>query len=282
MISRDVAAQALYLLCFQDDTEVDGYIERFTSHYGSLSLESARAALAQPDSLDHAFAIFLLGLSAYPASQAYLRHYLMSGDPWEQWPSVLCLGAARDPVAFPHLCDLLTAQFPDDSKDLPPGSGYLIVWRPYLARLLGAWGSRKAVVPLRRALIAALKLPEEQWNAHDLDDFADEVVFALGRLKSVGALTGVATNAATLDLWRIHLVVGSLYDRYPVPTGALRKSDVPSSLFMRVEALLDHQWGIPHHEADAGLKKYRIQYGWKVESRYQHEVIEHKGILDLT
>ncbi|HEX2350115.1 MAG TPA: hypothetical protein VHI51_16885, partial [Ktedonobacterales bacterium] len=237
-ISHDAAARALYLLCYQDDSEVDGYVERFISRYGSLSLESARAALAQSDSFDHVFAIFLLGLSAYPTWQVHLRPYLTSADPWEQWSSVLCLGAVHDPAAFPLMCDLLTAQFPADPKVLTPGSGYLLVWRPYLARLLGAWGSREAVVPLRHALVSALELDEEQWNAYDLDDFTDEVVFALGRLKAVGALTGIVTEVAQLDLWRIHLIVGSVYGRDPMPPGAFRKSDVPSSIFMRLETLL--------------------------------------------
>jgi len=115
-ISHDAAARALYLLCYQDDSEVDGYVERFISRYGSLSLESARAALAQSDSFDHVFAIFLLGLSAYPTWQVHLRPYLTSADPWEQWSSVLCLGAVHDPAAFPLMCDLLTAQFPADPK----------------------------------------------------------------------------------------------------------------------------------------------------------------------
>jgi len=45
---------------------------------------------------------------------------------------------------------------------------------------------------------------------------------------------------------------------------------------------LIHQWGINLQEADVALRKYSVQYGWKVESRYKHEFIEHKGILDLT
>jgi hypothetical protein len=279
MITSDAAARALFLLCYQDDVEIATYFERFASRYGTLSLDSVLAALARGDSLERLFAIFLLGMSDDPEQRAHVRPFLASDDPWEQWPSALCLGVARDPEVFPLICSLLTAQWPTNPDFRQAGSGYIMMWRPYLARLLGEWGHPEAVAPLRQALVTVLDLSEEEWDHYDLAEFTDEVVFALGRLQAIGVLTGIQAPTAQIDLWRIHMCVGSLFGHYPMPPHAFWLRGEPSEALRAVWKALEGQWGITREQASGALRRYD---GWKVEARYQAEIIEHRSMLDLS
>lgn len=280
VIMRDAAARALYLLCYDDEIEIDAYLGRFISRYGSLSHESAIAALVHTDSFDRAFSIFLLGMSEHPLWRSHVLSFLASDDPWEQWPSALCLGAVKDPAAFPVMCALLTAHLPSHPNYWEAGSGYLLVWRPYIARLLGEWGRLEAVAPLRQALDTVLGLSEESWYSLDLGDFTDEVVFALGRLQALGALTGLRAPIARIDRWRIHLSVGSMFGRYAMlPQGTLQMSDQPSEALQALLTMLETRWGITREQARAALRQYP---GWKVEWRYKAEFIDQRSSLDLS
>lgn len=279
MIARDVGARVLELLCYENDSEIEDYLEGFTARYGELSFDAAVGALRHNDSFDRLFAIFLLGMSDDPMQRAQVGPFLASDDPWEQWPSALCLGVARDAAVFPLICKLLTAQWPTSPDYREAGAGYVKVWRPYLARLLGEWGRREAVVPLRQALLATLELSDEIWDDHDLAEFTDEVVFALGRLQAIGALTAIQATPTQLDQWRIHLCVGSLFGHYPMPEHSLRPQGKSSEAIQALWMALKEQWGLTIEQAHDSLRRYQ---GWKVEARYHSEFIERRGMLDLS
>lgn len=96
------------------------------------------------------------------------------------------------------------------------GPDWFEVQHLHLASLLGGWGDRMLISPLRETLA---RLWQVEQNAPDNINqtgmqlwwgYQDELAYALGQLGAFDALTGLEVSADRLRVWTVNLALGYL------------------------------------------------------------------------
>jgi hypothetical protein len=208
-------------------------LQAFAARWGAVTPKSLESAIGEGEGEEKLFAIFALGYSdgLTLAQRNLIQTQLADMNALVRWASAICLGQAGDKRALPVLCQMLTEYLPQRWEDyFQAPEPRFEQWRTYAPILLGSLGEPLAMPPLRQTLRMLVKLlgqqtvspdmlfdlepadyPPEQRN---LVFFQDDIVYALGRLGAFGALTGLNAAAPYLDMWMVHLVMGSLHGQY--------------------------------------------------------------------
>lgn len=235
---------------------------------------------------DRLFALLTLGTLGTAEAHEALLPYLDSSVVEERWASAICLGELREVQALPVLMNMLMEVF-SPAIEYQRG-GLLWHWREAIPVILGEWGERVAVVPLRHALVQVLQVQRtvrneaadavmdgEEW---EWQDYADVIVYALGQLKAIAALTGIETEVARLDVLRIQLILGYLHGRYPIVSTA-RWNEQPE-LARDVNELLETLFGLDREERKRSLHQYEVEKAFDMVTRYKREFVEHKRLFE--
>jgi hypothetical protein len=105
----------------------------------------------------------------------------------------------------------------------------------------------------------------KQAHLHNLIDFEDDIVYALGRMGALGALTGVAAAQPFHLVWAVHLVMAQVYDQY-------QRSDIVPALSPALEADLRERllstFGLTAAEQDQALALYMLTKVARIRMRY--------------
>jgi HEAT repeat protein len=265
------------LLLGEDDKARQNLMATFATTWGGYSEDALIHAIDQGSGIDLVLAALALGDLGTPNARERLIPLLTSQQPVARWASALELGKMREERSLPTLFTMLT-------EFLPPDPEYITTWlywhwRPLVPQLLGAWGQKSAVVPLREALLVARQLelatiagsyePNRASAPEDWARYQGEIIYALGRLGTLGALTGIQNVDPARTWWRVHLIMGSLHGRHLI-TSMLLWNDHPS-LHEQVEGVLKYTFGLNQHERDEALEHYQAEKAFEIWSRYEQE-----------
>lgn len=255
-----------------DEAQRDEAVRHFVTCYGDLSVESAIRAHREGEGDERLFALYLIGCLGTQEAFEYLLTVINSGKEAEERASVICLANHRMPQAVPLLIEFLkgprgTELTPENWQDWLDAS--FAMSQGYVPVLLGRLGDPRAVPALREALVrtkmaidpvaANLRLrgisleqgPEDEYSdqdhlvladAHLLGLYQDSIVYALGRLGALGALSGLALNTDEQRLWIIHLLMGHLHQKYPIVE--IRRWEEMPTLHADLESVLERVVGL--------------------------------------
>lgn len=254
----------------RDEPEGVAAIEGFATRWGGFGPDALLRAVQAAEGQEWQFTMELLMHSAAQAREL-VAPGLSSSDPVTRWYTALYLGALQDQRALPVLSTMLTEFLPSPEEyqtarfDL-----FYEESRSGIAHLLGKMGNPACVPALRRALQVAINaartqpLVQPDFLQYDesrhkigmklLNHFSDEIVYALGRLGAMGALTGLQGGEERIDLWRVHLIMGVLHGRYPL-NEAMTFSELPE-LSDELSRLLTTVFGIE----PADIHRYLAHY----------------------
>jgi hypothetical protein len=142
------------------------------------------------------------------------------------------------------------------------------VFEPKVRTLLARVGARDPVRDADPSAHTGTKTTKRsQFSAQigRLFEFEDDIVFALGRLGAMGALTGLSAAPPFLDVWMVHLAMAEVYDRFAQGDVARSLSpDLESALRQRLMAT----FGLAAHEQDHALALYALTTRAAAWNRY--------------
>jgi hypothetical protein len=282
---------------FQYD-EPDGVaaIEAFATRWGGFDADAMVRAAQRAEGDDWFFAIELLITSAAPHARDVAVTFLDSPDPLKRWYNALYLGVLEDKRAVPILCAMLTEFLPSPQtyqKQRQQQWHYEDV-RDSAAYILGRIGDPACIPSLRHALQAVIQVERGQTKPPNgtpemetihyqnsiraLRRYQDRIVYALGRLGSLGALTGLQGGEERIPLWRIHLIMGHQHGRYALATmGAFE--DEPA-LVADITDILEQQFGLAATEHEHDMRLYERKMLFMLKSMYQAEQMEQNRHLN--
>src|SRR5579884_4111154 len=256
----------------------DDVLRPFIERWGGVDLASLVRAVERGEGEDRELAMRMLAESREQEAIPAFRSVLRSPVRLDRWRAAQRLAEVGDPEVLPILGELLFEGLPEPS-DYPatciaPKTVDIEVIRAFLPDFLGATGDTSFAPTLRRALVAAVHLevgmgPEpsgdqdgppdpqaEGWTMADwvVTRYQLACVFALGRLRALGSLAGLALSDLPdaderLALWRTHLAMGALHGRLPAK-GVHQWDDV---LVLRnaVSGVLERRFGLDVDEREA-------------------------------
>lgn len=250
------------------------FYEEFVQRWQGISEEQLIRAAREYDGggLDRWFALLALGALPTPAAHETLLAFLESSDTEERVLSALGLARMGDHAALPTLLAYVEGFQPVQvPRETAPFANY---WFTPVIRTLGQLGHPRAVPALRRALSVAVEIeqgasdspPEVQEvdgerrlihigsRRDGWQEVQNTIVYALGRLGASGALTGLPRTQEYLDDWRIHLIMGSLHDKYRFRI--LDKAREAPELHADVEQLLERWFGLDEDERMRCMRAY--------------------------
>lgn len=270
-------------------------LKQFTERWDGVDPDALVRAVREASDDDRKLAMRMLVDAAAVEGVPALRAVLNSPVRHERWCAAHYLGELRDPNVLPILGELLFEGLPAP-EDYPaaciaPDTCDIEVIRAFLPEFLGASGDTSFAPTLRRALAAAVGLevgmgPEprgdqagpsdpraEGWNMADwvVTRYQLACVFALGRLRALGSLAGLALGDLPdgderLGLWRTHQAMGALHGRLPTK-GVMDWDDV---LVLRnaVSGVLERRFGMDVDEREAALALYERRMLFDTTERY--------------
>jgi hypothetical protein len=113
---------------------------------------------------------------------------------------------------------------------------------------------------------------------HMLQYCQDKVVYALGRLKALGALTGLHGGEDRIDLWRVHLVMGYLHGYHPI--ARLVFFNQMPALAAELRRVLANVFGLMPTELERHLAHYEFNMLSNLSDLYEAE--EAKNTREIT
>lgn len=241
-------------------------LDTFTEQWGGVDIQTMTRVLAEGKGDAKALAILALGYSGIPRISELLLPFLRSSEPLERWTSALVLGEMRDERALPVLISLLDEFLPPRLHPLEREGGLYHFWRIKIVALLGEWGRKESAPTLRYAL-------SKSWNIEQVDHidrrqiwypFQDELAYALGRLSSFGALTGLSVPTARLHLWVVTMVCGSLRARTRYGD-LLTQLQINQAFQDEVAQILEVQFGLSAQEQRECIDNYVEEYFARME-----------------
>jgi hypothetical protein len=269
-----VAAYANEMMSVSPEYQIEE-VDEFVDRWGKLTQETFLRVLREGEGEETLFAIFALGyLGATPARE-HLLPFLESAQATERWASAISLGTLREERALPVLTTLLTEnvlaqqRLDWEQRIIWQQTGWRYdAWLYDVIRILGAWGNPDLAPYLRHALEEIRRLVERepphdarkgilQFDTIEKDSWKgleNDIVFALGQLGACGALSGLHCSPAQLQLWMVHLVMGSLHERYPL-VQIVKWSEHPE-LRAEVVILLAQKYGLMEEEREHCLARY--------------------------
>ncbi len=185
------------------------YIHLFAERWGGLGLDAFARALREGSPRDQQVAAFALGRTGSRWARDLLLPFLSYEVPEVRWAAALMLGEMREEVAFSALIRMLQEFLPSS----PLSDSWFAFTLPYVASLLGSWGKEEAVSALRDTLAKLWQIEQEIGEQEDFQTWwhvEDALVYALGQLGVLDALTGLNIAQSRLRLWQITLVMGYL------------------------------------------------------------------------
>jgi hypothetical protein len=184
-----------------------------------------------------------------------------SVEPMEQWASALCLGEWKDEHALPMLLSCFEEFLPTRLHPLGQEGGLYHSWRIRAAYLLGEWERRDVIPALRQALDTAWRLEQADTidRKHVWHDYQDELVYALGRLESFGALVGFSVPLPRLQFWVVILSCGSLQARSRYGD-LLTQVQINETLKEEIAQVLEQRFGVPAGKRTAYIDSYAQTY----------------------
>jgi hypothetical protein len=263
-------SDAFGMLLYANPTRRARFADRFLRTWGGFDPPNLARALHEGEGADRLFALLALDGLDRAESNDTLIPFLRSTEPLERWASAIGLGRKRLEPAIPVLIAMLTEFLPPDAEYQQ--SWLYWNWRPLIPGLLADWGRRDAIGPLRQALQAVLRIelevpepPAGSTRVSDREDwrqYEDRIVYALGRLGALGALTGLEHAEARLEIWRVHLVMGYLHGRYKITR--VRLWEAHPDLHAEVSRILDHCFGLTVQERERSLEAYDVEKSFEV------------------
>jgi hypothetical protein len=244
----------------------EDYLRDFAEHWDGLDLETFARALREGDRLDQQVAAFAIGYAESTWARDLLLPLLHSAYPEVRWAAALSLGDRREEAAFPVLVDML-------QEFLPPNPPVVYEWyeleHPHIARLLGTWGKREAIKPLRDTLAKLWQVeqhPPADRSPQILWNYQDALVYALGQLGAFDALTNLNIPQERARFWKVTEVMGYLNAEHCFKKGVLQivqgaRFEKPLAEFLTlVSTLLQEKMGMSAEEADFAVKNYDSDY----------------------
>jgi hypothetical protein len=244
----------------------EDYLRDFAEHWGGLDLETFARALREGERHDQQVAAFAIGYTESTWARDLLLPLLHSAYPEVRWAAAISLGHKREEAAFPVLVDML-------QEFLPPNPPVVYEWYEVrhisVARILGVWGKREAIEPLRDTLTKLWQA--EQHPPADRDpqvvwDYQDALVYALGQLGAFDTFADLNIPQERTRFWKVTLVMGCLnathlYRRPVVRIVQDARSDAALAEFLTLVAtLLQEKMGMSLEEADFAVKNYDGDY----------------------
>jgi hypothetical protein len=294
-----VAAYTIEKLTVSPEYQIK-VVDAFVDRWGKLTQETFLRVLREGEGEDTLFAIFALGyLGATPARE-HLLPFLESAQATQRWASAISLGTLREERALPVLTTLLTEnvlaqqRLDWEQRITWQQTGWRYdAWLYYVIRILGGWGDPDLAPYLRHALEEIRCLVERE-PPHDAEKgivwfynaekdswkgLEDDLVFALGQLGAWGVLSGLHCSPAQFQLWMVHLVMGSLHQRYPL----VQIVQWGEHLELRAEVAtrLGQKYGLVEEERERCLAQYEHTFLSRnystLEKMYQRRREERKA-----
>lgn len=285
---------ALDLLSFSGE-EDQSYLDGLRQRWGSLDQPSLLHMLEGSIGDHRLFAILALGALRTPEARQVLLPVLDGPNRLERWAAAISLGQVGAKEAQSILCDMLTYDLPEDVQSVEHKYGtsdWLYEnWRGYAPILLGQLGDPAVVPALRSALSQVIGLLDQRQFA--LQDtlgplgtagdrryflrYEDDIIYALGRLHAYGSLVGLPAAEEYWDLWRVHVVMGSLHGRYP--WHVVKEFTSNRQVDTHIRELLSQQYGLMPQEQDQALAKYAQAKLLTLHDICDQEIAKERGTL---
>lgn len=245
----------------------DEYQQDFARRWGGLDLATFARSLREGDRHDQQVAAFAIGCTESAWSRDLLLPLLHAEYPEVRWAAALMLGDQREEAAFPALINMLQEFFPPNP---PVDYDWFEIRQARVAYILGSWGKREAIKPLRDTLA---KLWEVEQHPHPdrepqlVWDYADAVIYALGQLEDFDALTDLDIPPERRRFWMVTLAMGYLNARHVYggkPVWMIAQKTYPDetldAFLALVSKVLHEKLGMIPEEADSAVKNYDTYY----------------------
>lgn len=241
-------------------------LEAFEQRWGGFDAQTLLHALIVGSSEEKVLALLTIGYSDMPQKREMLLPYLQSAEPMERWASALCLGEMQEEKALSVLVHMLDEFLPPQSHPLERDGGLYHFWRSKAVALLGESGRSDLAPVLRQMLIKVWTIEQaEQGKRKQVwHGYQDELVYALGRLGTFGALTGLDIPKARIRLWMITLVCGTLQARVRYGD-ILTQIQIQQELKDEVALVLQQRFGLSAKEQLAYIDSYSDEYFARME-----------------
>jgi hypothetical protein len=250
---------------------------RFRQHWGGWEADHLLRALTEGEEHDRLFAIFCLGQLGLPQDElaSYLIPLLRSERPLERWAAAKELGNAGRAEALAVLHAMLTDYLAPATQYTRSGGKrewFYDAWRFSAARLVGELGQEASAPFVRAALVQVLGLRTATVGVAGPTDgdslllkadvnnwvaYIRELVYVLGRLGALGALTGIEALSPREGMeLLVHLVMGSLHRRFPAPELVVRWDQVPERRDA-ADRMLARHFALSDEERQVYLQTYK-------------------------
>jgi hypothetical protein len=257
----DYAFEAIEVLRVDEEYQSD-----FVKRWGDLDLATFARALREGDRREQQVSAFAIGYTESTWARNLLLPLLHSEYPEVRWAAALMLGNRREKAAFPVLIGMLQEFLPPN----PPGDyDWYETTHSAVASILGLWGKREAVEPLRDTLAKLWRAelnPRQDRPPQLVSYYADAVVYALGQLETFDALNDLDISLQRKRFWTVTLVMGYLNAEHLYKKSVLQIIQdglLHTNLgeFLRLASdLLREKLGMSPEEADVAVKNYDGHY----------------------
>lgn len=266
----DYAFEAIEIIRVNEDYQND-----FVKRWGGLDLATFARVLREGDRREQQVSAFAIGYTESTWARDLLLPVLHSEYPEVRWAAAISLGHRREGAAFPMLIGML-------QEFLPPNPPAEYDWyettHGTVASILGTWGKREAVEPLRDTLAKLWQAelnPRQDRPPQLVSYYQDAVVYALGQLEAFDALKSLDISPERKRFWMVTLVMGYLNAEhlYKSPVRDLvldiHLDTVLPGFLKLASTLLQEKMGISAEDADVALRNYRHDYfdRWKQQKQ---------------
>lgn len=255
----------------------EDFMRIFVDKWGGLDERAFNNALIHGVSEERMFAMFALYRTRSEEIRLRLVVQLESPVEVERWAAAICLGQWGDTRAAPVLRRMLSDHLPAHVEGYLERAQWIYQdWRGYAPPLLADLADVDAVPDMRQTLETLIALLDQEspsqtlvensgWlpGKSNLSDYEDDIVYALGRLRSFGVLTNLRVIDELREKWMAQLIMGSLH-------GAIRSEELQPRLhnplvLAALERHLQHVFGIKQVEAARVATTYLQEMrGWLV------------------
>lgn len=295
------------------------YPAAFVERWGDVDEGALLRALQEGTEDDRLFALFAVGYMGSEETLAHLVPLLEGDNALERWAAATCLAQHGEKRAIPVLCTMLTEFLPETLSDYLAADSPFEDQRSYASTLLGGCEDVSVVPALCHALQRVARLlaqsgssaSESAWEDRaasggapddevrlgaeavhsyaamldNLIEYRDDIIFALGRLGAVGALTGLIMPVEQMQIAMVHLLLGHLRERYTLAKVAQLQTEMSrldtrprSTLGTELCARLQQMFRLDEIEQEQALFAYIQGASAKLEVQLAYdEVIRAQG-----
>lgn len=251
----DRAYSMVHFLC--SEQEIDAFVAR----WGELGGETFVRVLKEGDEEERLIAIFALGFFDEPWIPEYLLPQLHSPLVLERWASAIVFGRKKHEVALPLLATMLTEFLPfsEERVTLRPFEWNLCdFWHcTSIVSILVEWNEPSLAPVFRTALLKfwnTLDTVSQDFKASERPwcDCQDVLAYGLGRLRAVGALTGLDLPEYAIRIAFLQMGLGYIDTKfiyvYDGDRPFFNPDYVDPQLKVQLETVLEQQFGLTSEE----------------------------------